>query len=128
MWWEAGGLDRPRPGQAVHTHDPSIRRLNQTPFLFAGNGIGIDPAQVSLHRGVSRVLQQVLELLGEALDGAGGAFVVKPDRLPELLADPKQLGFHFALTRVCPEFRERDGANAQDSDQRKYDKEREPAL
>src|SRR6266513_6500070 len=50
------------------------------------------------------VFQQVFELFGVALHGAGGALVVEADCLLKLVADPKELGFLFALPRVRPEF------------------------
>src|ERR1700682_3669921 len=82
---------------ASNAHDAAARRRYQLPFGLARYRVRVNAAQVALCGQETVVFEEVLQLFGVTLHGAGGALIVEADRLRELVPDPEKLGFLFAL-------------------------------
>src|SRR6185436_4678875 len=93
---EVTGLDRLLLGTAEHAHYAAAGRLDQAPFLVAGDRVAVELAQLAHRHRIALVLQQVLQRLRVALL----LLVVRGDGVAVLLAAEQQLGLLFALRGV----------------------------
>jgi hypothetical protein len=84
-------LDRSAFRQAIHRNDAALAVAHQPPFRPAGDGVGVEPAQMAHRHGETPVLEQVLQAGGIGLLGPRPAPPVGLDGAPVLFADEQQL-------------------------------------
>lgn len=99
---KASLLDWLTLGPAAHTADPALGGENDLPIRFPCHRARIDSAQISLHRRVTLVFEQILQRLRIALRSAGGSLIVEKNRRAEFIHDEQQLGFFLALCFEMP--------------------------